>query len=97
MIVASDAVSEVMTVPDREMDSFIKATQNADDRLQYLVYSDFLDKAGRKVRVIDGDFSGVEGEIKRIHKDRVVVVCIRGIAAVAIQIPFSQLEFIEET
>ena len=86
----------IMTVPDREMDSFIKATSCDDDRVQYLVYSDFIDKAGRKVRVIDGDFAGVEGEIKRIHKDRVVVVCIRGIAAVAIQIPFAQLEFIDE-
>lgn len=91
---SEEAVSEIMTVSDREMDNFIKATRNDDDRIRYLAYTDFLDKEGRKVKVVDGDFYGVEGEIKRIHKDRVVVVCIRGIAAVALQIPFNQLEFL---
>ena len=84
-----------MTVPDREMDAFIKVTRCSDARLQYLVYTDFLDKEGRKVKVIDGDFAGVEGQIKRIRKDRCVVVCVRGVAAVALQIPFEQLEFIK--
>jgi len=87
--------SEIMTVPDREMDAFIKVTRHPDVRLQYLVYTDFLDKEGRKVKVIDGDFAGVEGQIKRIRKDRCVVVCVRGVAAVALQIPFEQLEFIK--
>lgn len=88
------AHAEIMTVPDREMNQFIRVTRHPDERLQYLVYTDFLDKEGRKVRIIDGDFAGVEGEIKRIRKDRCVVVCIRGIAAVALQIPFQQLEFV---
>ena len=89
------AHTEIMTVPDREMDAFIKVTRCSDARLQYLVYTDFLDKEGRKVKVIDGDFAGVEGQIKRIRKDRCVVVCVRGVAAVALQIPFEQLEFIK--
>ena len=86
--------AEVLTVPDREMDNFICATRFGDERLEYLTYTDFLDKEGKKVRIIDGDFVGVEGEIKRIRKSRCVVVCLRGIAAVALQIPFEQLEFI---
>ena len=89
-----ELADEIMTIPDREMYNFLQATQHADDRLQYLTYTDFLDKEGRRVRVVDGDFTGVEGQIKRIQKDRVVVVTIRGIAAVALQIPFSQLEFL---
>lgn len=87
-------LSEVIIVPDREMNNFIRATQHDDDRVEYLEYTDFIDKEGKKVRIVDGDFAGVEGEIKRIRKDRVVVVCIRGIAAVALQIPFNHLEFI---
>lgn len=87
-------LSEVIVVPDREMNNFIRATQHDDDRVEYLEYTDFIDKEGKKVRIVDGDFAGVEGEIKRIRKDRVVVVCIRGIAAVALQIPFNQLEFL---
>jgi hypothetical protein len=91
----ADNFREIVTVPDREMNSFIQATQIDDDRVCYLTYSDFLDKEGRKVRVSAGDFMGVEGEIKRIKKNRCVVVCLRGIAAVAIQVPFENLEFIE--
>ena len=87
--------SEIMTVPDREMNNFMMVTQRDDERVEYLTYTDFLDKEGRKVKVVDGDFAGVEGQIKRIRKDRVVVVCIRGITAVALQIPFNQLEFIK--
>ena len=87
--------SEIITIPHREMNSFIQATEIDDERVCYLTYTDFLCKEGRKVRVIDGDFMGVEGEIKRIKKSRCVVVCLRGIAAVAIQVPFEHLEFIE--
>ena len=90
----SDTPSDIMVVPDREMNNFMRVTQFSDDRIEYLTYTDFIDKQGRKVKVIDGDFAGVEGEIKRIRKDRVVVVCIRGVAAVAMQIPFKDLEFI---
>ena len=87
--------ADVMTVSDHEIQNFMRATQLADDQLQYLTYSDFLDKEGRKVRVAAGDFMGVEGEIKRIKKNRCVVVCLRGIAAVAIHVPFEHLEFLE--
>lgn len=90
----ADTPSEVIVVPDREMNNFIRATQIDDNRMEYLTYTDFFDKEGKKVRIVDGDFAGIDGEIKRIHKNRVVVVCIRGIAAVALQIPFNQLEFL---
>jgi len=90
-----DSASEIMIVPDHDMKCFMLATRRMDERVHYLTYSDFLDKKGRKVQVVDGDFAGVEGEIKRIKKDRVVVVCLRGIAAVSVQIPFNQLKFIE--
>ena len=90
----SDAPAEVMTVPDHDMKCFMLATRRVDERVQYLTYSDFLDKAGKKVQVIDGDFAGVEGKIKRIKKDRVVVVALKGIAAVSVQIPFNQLKFL---
>ena len=76
------------------MNNFIRATQIDDNRMEYLTYTDFFDKEGKKVRIVDGDFAGIDGEIKRIHKNRVVVVCIRGIAAVALHIPFNQLEFL---
>ena len=86
--------ADIMTVSDKEMNNFMLATLHADHQLKYLTYTDFFEKEGRKVRIADGNFMGVEGEIKRIKKDRCVVVTIRGIAAVALQVPFDQLEFI---
>ena len=86
--------AEIMTVSDREMNNFMLVTSHGDEQLEYLTYTDFFEKEGRKVQIIDGIFAGVEGEIKRIKKDRCVVVTIKGIAAVAIQVPFSQLKFI---
>jgi len=86
--------AEIMTVSDREMNNFMLVTRNGDEQLEYLTYTDFFEKEGRKVQIIDGVFAGVEGEIKRIKKDRCVVVTIKGIAAVAMQVPFSHLKFI---
>jgi transcription antitermination factor NusG len=48
------------------------------------------------VRVNEGHFAGVEGVIKRIRKNKHVVVQIEGVAAVAITfVPASYLTLIE--
>ena len=70
-------------IPDREMEMFIfvvTAGANGllflgDDRPEYHV--------GNHVRVIDGPFKGAEGHIKRIKKDRRLIVSIHGVAAIA--------------
>lgn len=90
-----DTDSDITIVPDCEMNSFMLATNQGEEQPQYLRYTDFLEKEGRKVRVIKGNFVGVEGKIKRIQRDRCVVVCLRGIAAVAIHVPFNQLQFLD--
>jgi transcription antitermination factor NusG len=65
--------------------------------VRHLTYSDYLDKQGKRVRIIDGNFAGVEGVIKRIKRDRIVVVLLKGIAAVAItQLPPSFIELIDD-
>ena len=86
--------SDIVTIDDQMMRNFIQAVGRPDERISPLLYTAFLDRGGRKVRITEGDFAGVEGVIKRIKKDRCVVVSIRGIAAVALQVPFDQLEFI---
>ena len=92
--VASDR-SEIIVVPDVQMDNFIRLTSVMSDDLVYLKYTDFLDKVSQRVRVIDGNFTGAEGVIKRIKKDRVVVVLVKGVAAVAItHLPPSYLQFL---
>jgi hypothetical protein len=55
-----------------------------DDRVFYIDNLDFAGKPGQKVKVVEGDFAGVEGTIKRIKKNKCIVVQIDNVAAVAI-------------
>ena len=75
---------EIMRVPDRQMENFIRVASAGTDKVRFLEYGDFLAQPGRRVRVIDGFFAGVEGVIKRIKNNKHVVVQIDGVAAVAI-------------
>lgn len=75
---------EIITVPDKQMANFMRVSSVVDDHVVYLRYEDFLNKEGKRVKVIDGNFAGVEGVIKRIKRDRVVVVLLQDVAAVAI-------------
>lgn len=79
-----ESLSEIIIVPESQMNNFIHVTSQTSSDLVYLKYEDFLDKASKKVKVIDGNFAGAEGVIKRIKKNRVVVVLLKGVAAVAI-------------
>lgn len=85
---------KILTVPDREMDNFIRVASVQDDRVQFLEYNhEFLTKPGKRVRVTDGDFKGSEGIIRRIKKNQCVVVQVEGVAAVAITfVPSAWLE-----
>lgn len=75
---------EIISVPDVQMDNFLRVASIKDDSVQFLENNDFINKIGKKVRITDGLFKGVEGEIKRIKKNKYVVVQIKGVAAVAI-------------
>ena len=74
----------IMTVRDREMDSFLRVASVTDDSVMFLSWSSLADKISRRVMVVDGPFAGVEGVIMRINKNKHVVVQIKGIAAVVI-------------
>lgn len=87
--------SEILYVPDSQMDNFIRVASVQDDRVMFLDNSAFINKVGQRVKVIDGYFSGVEGVVKRINKNKRVVVQLEGIAAVAIAfVPASCLSLI---
>ncbi len=93
---SDSAGNHILTVPDRQMENFIQVASKQDERVQYLEYTDFLAKPGKRVRITDGDFKGAEGTIKRIKKRQCVVVQIEGLAAVAITfVPTAWLEPIE--
>lgn len=77
-------VNEILIVPDKQMEDFIRVTSNSDNDIIYLNYNDFVANKGESVIITDGPFAGVEGKIKRIMKNKRFVVEIEGLAAVAI-------------
>lgn len=84
----------ILTVPERQMKNFLRVASVEDDRVMPLEYNaEFLTKPGKRVRIIAGDFQGVEGVVKRIRKNKHVVVELKGVAAIAIAfVPSAWLE-----
>ena len=91
-----DENERILTVPDRQMENFMRVASVRDGRVVFLDYTEFIAKPGKRVRITDGDFKGAEGVIKRIKKSQCVVVQIEGVAAVAITfVPSAWLEEIK--
>lgn len=76
--------STILTIPDRQMEQFLRVASITDDRVIFLNHISSSDLIDRKVRIIDGDFAGIEGVIRRVQRNRRVVVQLEGLAAVAI-------------
>ncbi len=70
-------------IPEKEMEVFVFVCSAGSQGLTYLGDDKPEYHCGDLVRVTEGPFRGAEGHIKRIKKDRRLVVSIRGIAAVA--------------
>lgn len=79
-----DERPHIITVPQASMDNFMRVASVEDDRVMFLPNKDFSQKIGRRVRVTDGVFAGVEGTIYRVKKDRRVVVTLDQVCSVAI-------------
>lgn len=92
---AESPTETIMTIPTSQMENFMQVASIQDDRFIYLENMEFVAKPGKKVRITEGDFKGVEGVVKRIKKNQCVVVQIEGIAAIALTfVPFAWLEVI---
>lgn len=70
-------------IPEREMEMFLFVCTAGEQGLTYLGDDRPEYHQGDRVRVIDGPFKGAEGHIKRIKKDRRLIVTIPGVAALA--------------
>ncbi|MBQ8988760.1 MAG: UpxY family transcription antiterminator [Prevotella sp.] len=75
---------EILTVPDAQMENFVRVASVTDDRVFFIENLDFAGKPGQRVKIVEGDFAGVEGVVKRVKKNKCVVVQIEHVAAVAI-------------
>jgi len=75
---------EIMTVPNWQMENFMRVASKTDDSVMFLDEQSIIGKEGRRVRIMGGPFEGVEGVIRRVKRCKRVVVEIEGIACVAI-------------
>ena len=83
-------------IPASQMAAFRLVVESGDSGLEFFSANDFTRfRKGSKVRVKDGPFKGAEGYIKRIRRNRRLLVCIEGVIAVATSyIPPQNLEII---
>ena len=71
-------------IPDKEMGIFKLVCSSGAEGLEFFADEDMTRyKQGDKVRVLEGPLKGAEGYIKRIRKDRRLLVAIEGFIAVA--------------
>lgn len=84
-------------IPDKQMGMFRMVASSGQDGLQFFSDEDITRfRQGDKVRVTEGPLKGAEGYIKRIKKDRKLLVAIDGFVAVAVSfIPPQFLQKIE--
>lgn len=86
-----NAHSEILQVPDVQMDNFIRVASVTDDSVMFLQAAPEL-RLGQKVMISEGYFAGVTGVVRRIKGNKRVVVQIDDVAAAAITfVPPSQL------
>ena len=83
LLIYQNAEHKPAPIPDREMENFIKVTEAAAQGLIYIGDDAPKYHEGQRVRVLSGPYEGIEGYIKRIKKDRRLLVCVTGVAVLA--------------
>ncbi len=73
-----------LTVSDKDMESFITTTSSTNKNVMIVTSKERCRyKSGNKVKIIDGEFKGVEGYLARYAGQQRVIVKITGICMVA--------------
>jgi transcription antitermination factor NusG len=72
-----------LTVADEEMNRFVRATCNMNKHLLFVQPSQCHFKGGEQVRIIDGEFAGVEGKVARVAGQQRVVLSLSGIGLIS--------------
>ena len=74
----------IMTVPDGQMENFMRVASRTDDSVMFINDENVVGKEGKHVLITGGSFEGVTGVIRRVKRCKRVVVELEGIASVAI-------------
>ena len=87
----------IMTVPDKQMENFMRVASQTDDSVMWLDDETIVGKEGKRVEIMGGAFEGVVGVIRRVKRCKRVVVELEGIASLAIAyVPAGLLREINE-
>lgn len=87
-----------IVVRDNEMQSFIKAVENLEEEITYLSPEEINIEKGTRVRIIGGNFDGVEGifvKVKGKRNKKVVVMLDKLLAVVIAEIDPDLIEVIK--
>lgn len=87
-----------IVVRDNEMQSFIKAVENLEEEITYLSPEEINIEKGTKVRIIGGNFDGVEGifvKVKGKRNKKVVVILDKLLAVVIAEVNPDLIEVIK--
>ena len=94
---AESGDDKILTIPDGQMENFMRAYTLMDDHVSLLEYTDFIAKPGKRVRVKEGIYENLVGTVKRIKKSQCIIVELEGFAAITIgYLPPSSLEELTE-
>lgn len=82
----------MLIVPNKQMEDFMFVMDLNPEGVSF--DNEFL-TVGHKVKVIKGDFSGIEGEIATEANKTYVVIRVKGVLAASVRVPKSYLKIIE--
>ena len=85
-------------VPDRDMENFMRVTQQVEEQLSYFRPDEIKLRVGDKIRVHGGVFDGVEGVLMRVpgKRSKQLVVSIPEISAVAVSLSPEVVELVNQ-
>ena len=83
----------MLVVPDKQMDDFMFVMDLTPENI---CFDNENLTVGNKVKVVKGDFAGIEGEVATAANKTFVVIRIESILTASIKVPKSYLKIIEE-
>ena len=87
----------ILYVPDAMMHDFMRVVSADNDKVIFLDNLDYACKPSQPVQIVEGEFAGITGRIKRIKGNTCVVLPIGNILAAAITgIPRKILRYLSE-
>ena len=82
----------MLVVPDKQMEDFMFVMDLNPDGVNF---DNEPFAIGDKVKVVKGDFSGIEGEVATEANKTYVVIRIKGVLIASVKVPKSYLKFIK--